>query len=370
MILEEPILHREDRTRSRILILYGLGFLLNLTMLILQIAILGNGAAFGLGVGIIISAVCIVAFVCTWKRWHMMLVARIGMYSCAVAIFSEIAVSGGMSGYFGHSIIVLPVISALVLGIRETLIFTGVNIAAVGVMYWLQINEALPPFELTDTTLVLVSSLTTLCTMAGCTFLVVILARETQRAENRLRDVLERQFHLANHDSLTGLKNRAAAMTLLEGLNPVLDNVHIFMLDLDGFKAINDTMGHGKGDATLKRAADALKHAIPDARLIARLGGDEFLIVTNVIQGMPVSLIGELITNSLHWTEEAEGVRKPITVSVGSATYPAEGRRIRDLLAHADEALYAAKRAGKSRHCIYEGEREDVPRQTRRRAAR
>lgn len=97
------------------------------------------------------------------------------------------------------------------------------------------------------------------CTMAGMGTVAIFLVRDTERSDAVLQELLERQAYLANHDPLTALANRAAVTTHLEALNPIADRVHIFMVDLDGFKQINDQFGHACGDEVLVLIAERLQ---------------------------------------------------------------------------------------------------------------
>jgi len=160
--------------------------------------------------------------------------------------------------------------------------------------------------------------------------------------------------HQARHDALTGLDNRAAFRERLEtALTPPFKNqsrLAVAILDLDGFKAINDQFGHIVGDDLLRRIANRLRAALPADASAARLGGDEFGILlpsvadraqaTQLIEAIRWSIDMPFITAS----REQTGV----AASIGVSLFPDDGDRVDDLIRRADLALYEAKRLGKN----------------------
>ncbi|QEA13571.1 diguanylate cyclase domain-containing protein [Comamonas flocculans] len=153
---------------------------------------------------------------------------------------------------------------------------------------------------------------------------------------------------LARHDPLTGLANRRALEEHLEhALHQGAPGLHVLLLDLDGFKPVNDRYGHAVGDAVLQGVAQRLRAALRQSDLVARLGGDEFVIVAPD-RGAP-----EALERLLDKVDEA--VRAPLVcdehvlrvhASMGMALFPRDGHSAAALLAHADAAMYAAKQAG------------------------
>lgn len=158
--------------------------------------------------------------------------------------------------------------------------------------------------------------------------------------------------YLATHDPLTGLANRSLFETrLTKALETAEKNKTIFgiiFFDLDHFKQVNDSLGHEFGDYLLARVADHLKNCTREEDTVARLGGDEFAaIIENIDSIEPLEVIAqrclEAIGTSITW----DGKTANFGVSIGIASYPANGKEIRDILNKADEAMYAAKRTGK-----------------------
>ncbi|WP_177243472.1 EAL domain-containing protein [Bradyrhizobium sp. Gha] len=169
-------------------------------------------------------------------------------------------------------------------------------------------------------------------------------------------------YYAARHDALTDLLNRAA---LLEDLLNRLAHAKaseqeliVYLLDLDGFKSVNDTLGHAAGDALLKQLSRRLKSASSDGDLIARLGGDEFAIVQfssgecrEQAERLAITL---LETVAIPFSIEAQDVS--IGVSIGLAFAPLHGSTASELLYKADLALYRVKAEGRNGYRFFEEE--------------
>jgi cyclic di-GMP phosphodiesterase Gmr len=157
-----------------------------------------------------------------------------------------------------------------------------------------------------------------------------------------LEDVTE-LTRRANHDSLTGLPNRAA---VLDELNHRLADgptvVTVIYCDLDGFKLVNDRFGHAVGDRVLMQVAEVLRGAVREGDLVGRIGGDEFVFVCNDLDDAALASVTERISAGLTMSSSPEG--PGITVSLGVAR-GRPGDTSRDVLHRADVSMYAAKRA-------------------------
>ena len=181
--------------------------------------------------------------------------------------------------------------------------------------------------------------------------LVPLLGITTLLVFGSTRQALERS-HEANHDSLTGLLNRRA---FLEHVDDALADLRsatvpiLLVMDLDGFKDINDQLGHQIGDTLLVAFGERLEREAPEDAVACRLGGDEFAVVLversdkDSIDGTVKRLHRRLITPL-----EIEGFPVSVGVSIGAATAPNDGRTTSDLLRAADVAMYRAKRTGSS----------------------
>jgi diguanylate cyclase (GGDEF)-like protein/PAS domain S-box-containing protein len=175
------------------------------------------------------------------------------------------------------------------------------------------------------------------------------------------RDVTERheqQSHLeqlAHFDSLTGLANRTLLRTRLDGALGEEKNVSVLLIDLDGFKDVNDTLGHEAGDYILASAASRIRTVIPAGGMVARMGGDEFAVVLSELHPMQVSAVSQRLLDAFRAPFAWEGETLYIGLSIGvSSTLQIEGESTPSaVLSNADIALYAAKESRKG-CCFFE----------------
>ncbi len=156
--------------------------------------------------------------------------------------------------------------------------------------------------------------------------------------------------HHARHDYLTGLLNRFGMMELLSQRSETMPRQFVlFYLDLDGFKHVNDTLGHQAGDELLRTVAQRLKSSVRAGDIVARLGGDEFVVVAPGLSpgesGSFASSIIQRLSGQPYQVNPSEPSH--IGVSVGFACAPDDGTALEDLYRKADAALYLVKAAGK-----------------------
>ena len=173
------------------------------------------------------------------------------------------------------------------------------------------------------------------------------------------RRAVEKIDHMARFDTLTGLANRAQVMEVLA--TAVIEShrqgrrAALMILDLDRFKAVNDTLGHPMGDRLLREVADRLKALCGDGEICGRLGGDEFAIVVGDASNRTrVDRLADKIIAQLSTPFEIDEHRLFIGASVGIATSPIDGRSVEMLVRNADLALYRAKEDGRGVHRRYE----------------
>lgn len=159
--------------------------------------------------------------------------------------------------------------------------------------------------------------------------------------------------HLAHHDSLTGLPNRlrfesriAPAVAGLAGQN---EQLAVFFIDLDGFKAVNDTMGHSAGDLLLCAVARRLEKTLSSDDLVARFGGDEFAVLAPIHKPGEAAWIAARLVTALATDYLINGDEVRISASIGIALASDSSETVASLMHCADAALYEAKRAGKNR---------------------
>jgi diguanylate cyclase (GGDEF)-like protein/PAS domain S-box-containing protein len=168
------------------------------------------------------------------------------------------------------------------------------------------------------------------------------------------RKVVESQItHLAFHDALTGLPNRALFDDRLElalaRCRRDGGTLAVFFLDLDRFKSINDTLGHDAGDRLLQAVADRLRETVREEDTIARVGGDEFLVLTDGIGEADARALAEKVLHRI--TSEPfdiPGASLRVTASIGVSMYPEHGVEAGGLVRSADDAMYAVKAAGRN----------------------
>ena len=160
-------------------------------------------------------------------------------------------------------------------------------------------------------------------------------------------DALE---HQALHDTLTGLPNRALLqdrlLQVIRGCQRERATFALFLMDLDRFKEVNDTLGHHAGDIILQEVALRLREVIRESDTVARLGGDEFAVVLPRVDVTGAIFIAEKIFKALQEPFSIEGSVLPLGGSIGIALFPEHGEDGGSLLRRADVAMYAAKHAG------------------------
>ncbi|MBA3463275.1 MAG: GGDEF domain-containing protein, partial [Deltaproteobacteria bacterium] len=169
---------------------------------------------------------------------------------------------------------------------------------------------------------------------------------ERQRADDLMRT-------LAHHDSLTGLPNRLLLADRIERAMARADRqgdtVAVLFLDLDGFKRVNDTLGHEAGDQVLKQAAFRILSSVRAVDTAARRGGDEFTVVLEKVRSAEdVRVVTARLLEELSQPYAVTGVEAQLSASIGVSLYPADARAANDLFKLADEAMYCAKRSGKN----------------------
>lgn len=192
--------------------------------------------------------------------------------------------------------------------------------------------------------------------------IIWVVYRRIMYASYQIHDMYEELDSVASHDDLTGLINRRTFEAKLEQLVQRAQyrgqQMALLYLDLDGFKEINDTLGHHAGDQVLQWVATHFLRQVRDVDTVARLGGDEFVIILNHVRTEArVQEIAQRILDGMSAPVSLEdGLQVQIGVSIGVALYPQNGTDDQTLLRQADRAMYIAKQRGK--HSIYFAEGE------------
>jgi diguanylate cyclase (GGDEF)-like protein/PAS domain S-box-containing protein len=179
-------------------------------------------------------------------------------------------------------------------------------------------------------------------------------------------DVTERKrteaqiVHIAHHDLLTGLPNRTFFMAKIEEAGARLRRwgqpFTVFILDLDRFKIVNDSLGHPAGDTLLKETALRLKSSLRETDVLARIGGDEFAIIQagEADPREAATMLAKRVIDIIRMPYDIEGNAVNIGTSIGIATAPADGTEPNELIKKADLALYRTKSKGRNGYCFFD----------------
>ena len=174
---------------------------------------------------------------------------------------------------------------------------------------------------------------------------------EERRTEARIR-------HLARHDALTDLPNRLMFREITEGIEARIrrgEVLAVLSIDLDHFKTVNDTLGHGVGDTVLTLVGERLRDSCREVDTVARLGGDEFAILTGILaHPHDAATLADRIVRHAAEPFEVDGHTIVIGASVGIAVAPGDGTDAETLLKNSDLALYRAKRDGRGAYHFFE----------------
>jgi len=176
---------------------------------------------------------------------------------------------------------------------------------------------------------------------------------QLRQHQDELQRAKDAAVYESLNDSLTGLPNRRCVLDTLSAhlAQARLDDSHIALLylDLDGFKIVNDSLGHAIGDALLTFVALRLRSGIREGDMLARLGGDEFMIIMNHIDSPEqADSVAKHVLEALAKPFHVKAHSLSIGVSIGISYFPGNAADAEELMQQADSAMYAAKRAGKN----------------------
>lgn len=192
-------------------------------------------------------------------------------------------------------------------------------------------------------------------------FVVTVIISVRQWLVMKNNRVLVKEYHyLAFHDTLTGVQNRAKfnkdlALTLEKAKEKHYSFI-LFLVDLDRFKRINDTLGHHIGDLVLVSAAQRLIHAFDRVGTVYRIGGDEFVVILPGVKKGYGALYANTVLHLFRKPFLIENHTLSITPSIGISVYPDDGAMQETLLQHADAAMYFSKQKGKDRYSYFNEE--------------
>lgn len=188
-----------------------------------------------------------------------------------------------------------------------------------------------------------------------------IAVNALQDSNDRLELAVKELHVLANFDALTELPNRALCMDRISSAllraSREKKQVAVIFLDLDHFKEVNDSLGHGIGDQLLKMAAQRLADCLRPGDTLARLGGDEFVLLLEEIKDeLNVSAVLNKLLSEFARTFTVGDYVVSTTISIGIAIYPSDGRDVHTLMRNADTAMYKAKELGRNTYQFYQPE--------------
>ena len=318
------------------------------------------------GMGAICFAAIVSMGICLWldrtgqtERANRVLLIAVMMLVSAMLWFGE-----GMRDLVLLAYPIVLVVAGLLVSARffawllvAMLAFVAFLTVATEVYGWRSTGYVSPPFEVLRDAILL---------LLACGALVWIFVNDLRQAvvklQREIEHVRESQKHLtylSQHDLLTGLPNRgmgreriAQAIALAHRNR---QRVALLFVDLDNFKAINDSLGHQAGDDALKMAADRLRGAVRQSDIVTRHGGDEFVLALSELDhAQDVTAIAALVMNQLVQPFVANDTDISMSCSIGIALFPDDGNDYDTLLRLADIAMYQAKEAGRNTYRLFD----------------
>ncbi|WP_426607946.1 putative bifunctional diguanylate cyclase/phosphodiesterase [Pantoea anthophila] len=203
----------------------------------------------------------------------------------------------------------------------------------------------------------LILSVTLLSSMLDAQLRAARLAARLNRANQELRQ-------LAMHDNLTALPNRVMLEQQLDlAIKQAMlqeSRFAVFYMDLDGFKAVNDTWGHHVGDRLLVAVAERLRSQLTTTMLLVRLGGDEFVLMAEALDITPARQLAQKLVKVISTPFELDRYVLHVSLSAGIAIFPLHGRNRHELLFNADAAMYHTKHNGRNGWCLFEPAMSDA----------
>lgn len=192
---------------------------------------------------------------------------------------------------------------------------------------------------------------------------IMILGRQFAIIKKN-RSLVEEYKHLAYHDSLTGLKNRASVHHQLdhymEEAKATTSSVGLLLIDLDRFKMVNDTLGHHIGDQLLIHAAQRLRRLVHGDDLLYRIGGDEFVVILPDATEQKCVEVSELIIEQFRTSFTIDHHDISISPSIGISFFPRNAKDSQQLMKNADFAMYLAKSNGRNQYCFFHSDLNDA----------
>lgn len=195
----------------------------------------------------------------------------------------------------------------------------------------------------------------------GVALIVSVLDRQmhlrTRHLSRSLARAHDQLVQAALHDPLTRLPNRVLLQDRLkqsiEKAQRKREQFAVMFLDLDGFKSINDAYGHQAGDALLLSVAERIRELLRSQDTFSRMGGDEFVLIVPTSDSQDAAVVAQRIIDTVALSISIESAEVHVTASIGVAMYPSDGATERELVAHADAAMYHTKNNGRNGYTFY-----------------
>lgn len=347
----------EEHYRQRILAITSFFWLLTViivtvaTPLIIDLSPEGRLAATSLfvitGFSVLVSIIILRYFNNRIAALHMLLLVYTGAFAIACAYF------GGTRSPTYALLILAPVMASIVGGTGAGLFWTSLVLLIWTVILGLerlgmQFQQIILP-QNHNFALTIAYAAMGLAVVS----IIMVYAEMNKHLREALQSANSELDYLSNHDDLTGLYNRRfyeqRMNNCLERAQTAGKPVGLLIFDLDDFKEINDTHGHGMGDALLIKLGERLKHQVRDVDLIARLGGDEFVVLMeNMRSPEDLPQIAAKLVAAVEQPVKLRNQVLALSVSCGVAVYPQDGSSREELEEKADKAMYRAKQRGGS----------------------
>lgn len=277
--------------------------------------------------------------------------AQMFLVATTIGLVVQSCMSGLSQSYSSTFFCLVVLIATFLLGPREAWRWTGIALMSIVVVHFFA-----PPVPPPLPELVAIDRIAGQVTLVFVVLVFSVMAessaeryaRQLQTVSEELNEKTNRLMCLVGKDSLTDLPNRHQFHLDMEqtliGASQTQERFALLLLDLDGFKEINDLHGHAAGDVVLKDVAVRLQQALASEDCLARLGGDEFTIIAPTADDeVSASLLGGRVLRAISRKYQMFGRDMRLGASIGIAMYPDHGNCCDELLSHADAAMYEAK---------------------------
>lgn len=283
-----------------------------------------------------------------WNRLLVALSVLIAFVASGVALWLAFHLRQG-----DHHLLLMRGLASLVMGIAIAgMHYVGMAAAA------FSHDSTMQPYGVSNPGLAVWVSLITL-SILGITLLSSMLDAQVRAARlaTRLNRANQELRQLAMHDNLTALPNRVMLEQQLDlAIKQAMlkeDRFAVIYMDLDGFKAVNDTWGHHVGDRLLVAVAERLRSQLSNTMLLVRLGGDEFVLMAEC-DITPARQLAQKLVKVISAPFELDRYVLHVSLSAGIAIFPLHGRNRQELLFNADAAMYHTKHSGRNGWCLFE----------------